>query len=81
MDHIRDNYKDTHGEWRYYKDAGKWLFRMQHKKKTLFRIALLDGTFRFTFYFGGKTEFVIDAANLPQKIRDEFKTSKQYGMI
>lgn len=81
MGYIRDNYKDAHGEWRYYKDAGQWLFRMQYKKKTLFWIALLDGAFRITFYFGKKAEPAIDAGNLPGKIKDEFKTSKQYGLF
>ncbi len=81
LDHIRDNYKDTNGEWRYYNDGKQWLFRMQHKKKTLFWVALLEGTFRITFYFGKKAEPVIDSANLPQNIKDEFKTSKQYGLI
>ena len=81
MDHVRDNYKDTHGEWRYYNDGKQWLFKMQQKKKTLFWIAILEGTFRITFYFGKKAEPVIEAGNLPQKIKDDFRTSKQYGLI
>ena len=81
MDHVHDNYKDTRGEWRYYNDGKQWLFKMQQKKKTLFWIAILEGTFRITFYFGKKAEPVIEASGLPQSIKDKFRTSKQYGLI
>ena len=81
MDHVHDNYKDTRGEWRYYNDGKQWLFKMQQKQKTLFWIAIMEGTFRITFYFGKKADPVIETSNLPQKIKDDFRRSKQYGHI
>jgi hypothetical protein len=81
MTHVHENYKETNGEWRFYNDGKQWLFKMQQKKKTIFWIAILQGTFRITFYFGRKAEPVIEASDLPKQIRDDFKTSKLYGTI
>jgi len=81
MNHVHENYKEANGEWRFYNDGKQWLFKMQQKKKTIFWIAVLKDTFKITFYFGKKAEPLIDTSNLPQKIKDDFKTSKQYGLI
>ena len=52
MNHMADNYKDSSGEWNFYNDGKRWLFKMIHKKKTIFWAAILTDTFRITFYFG-----------------------------
>lgn len=81
MNHMADVYKDSTGVWNFYNDGKRWLFKMVNKKKTIFWAAILSGTFRITFYFGAKAEPVIEASDLPQKIKDEFKTAKSYGLI
>lgn len=81
MNHMADNYKDSSGEWNFYNDGKRWLFKMIHKKKTIFWAAILTDTFRITFYFGNKAEPVIDGSDLPQTIKDGFRTAKRYGLI
>ena len=81
MNHMTDNYKDSSGEWNFYNDGKRWLFKMIHKKKTIFWAAILTDTFRITFYFGNKAEPVIDGSDLPQTIKDGFRTAKRYGLI
>lgn len=81
MSFVHDNYKDINEEWRYYNDGKQWLFKLQQKKKTIFWIAILEGTFRVTFYFGDKAEPLITASDLPVSIKNNFKTSKKYGKI
>jgi ABC-type uncharacterized transport system YnjBCD substrate-binding protein len=81
MDHVRENYKETKGEWRYYNDCKQWLFKMQQKSRTLFWIAILEGTFRITFYFGDKAENMIEKSELPEIIKHYFRTGKRYGSI
>src|SRR5674476_809495 len=49
MNHMADNYKDSSGEWNFYNDGKRWLFKMIHKKKTIFWAAILTNTFRITF--------------------------------
>ena len=81
MDHMISNYKDSSGEWNFYNDGKKWLFKMVLKKKTIFWAAILADTFRITFYFGNKAEPFIEASDLPQIMKDEFRTAKRYGLI
>lgn len=81
MDHVSENYKDTSGNWNYYNDGKQWLFKMVRKKKTIFWSSLIDKTFRITFYLGNKAEAIIENSDLPQAVKDEFKTAKCYGLI
>jgi hypothetical protein len=75
------NYKDSSGEWRFYNDGKRWLFKMVHKKKTVFWSSLITGTFRITFYLGNKAESIIENSDLPQRVKEEFKNAKKYGLI
>jgi hypothetical protein len=81
INHIATNYKDSTGSWNFYNDGKRWLFKMVNKKKTIFWAAILSDTFRLTFYFGDKAEHIIDESDLPQTIKDGFKTVKRYGLI
>jgi hypothetical protein len=81
MNYMADKYLDSKGEWNFYNDGKRWLFKMVNKKKTIFWAAILSGTFRVTFYFGNKAESVIDASDLPQSIKDGFRSVKRYGLI
>ncbi len=75
------NYKDSSGEWRFYNDGKRWLFKMVNKKKTVFWSSLITGTFRITFYLGNKAESIIENSDLSQSIKEEFKNAKKYGLI
>ena len=79
MKHMQDNYKDSAGEWNYYNDGKRWLFKMLWKKKTVFWIVIMEDTFMVTFYFPDRAEPVIEESDLPQKIKEEFKNAKKYG--
>lgn len=81
MNYISEDYKDASGSWNYYNDGKQWLFKMAHKKKTIFWSGIITGTFRITFYFGDKAEPVIFNSDLPAAIKEGFKTAKKYGLI
>ena len=81
MNHMSTDYKDSAGQWNFYNDGKRWLFKMVHKKKTVFWAAILTDSFRITFYFGNKAERVIEESDLPVRIKEEFKTAKNYGLI
>jgi len=81
LSEISVRYKESSGSWNYYKDGNQWLFKMVQKKKTLFWGALHSDSFRITFYFGDKAEPVLTQSNLPQTVKDDFKTAKRYGAI
>lgn len=79
MKYMQDNYEDSIGEWNYYNDGKRWLFKMLRKKKTVFWIGILEDTFRITFWFPDRAEPVIDESDLPGNIKDEFRNAKKYG--
>jgi hypothetical protein len=81
MNYMTDNYKDSSGEWNFYNDGKKWLFKMVNRKKTVFWIGILNDTFRVTFWFSDKAESLINECSLSENIKDEFRTSKKYGAI
>lgn len=81
INEISVRYKDSSGGWNYYNDGKQWLFKMVMKKKTLFWGAIHPDTFRITFYFGDKAETVLNESDLPQSVKDDFKTAKRYGSI
>lgn len=81
MNYLSENYKDISGSWNYYNDGKQWLFKLIQKKKTIFWASILKDTFRVTFYFGDKAETLIDASDLLQTIKDDFKNGKRYGKI
>jgi hypothetical protein len=81
MNHMTNNYKDSGGEWNFYNDGKRWLFKMIYKKKTIFWAGILTDTFRITFYLGNKAETIIENSDLPQNIKEEFRTAKRYGLI
>jgi hypothetical protein len=75
-----ENYNDS-GSWNYYNDGKQWLFKLVNKKKTIFWAGILADTFRITFYFGDKVEPLMVASDLPERIKDEFKSARRYGAI
>jgi len=81
MNYVTENYFNITMEWRYYNDGKQWLFKLQHRKKTVFWISIIKNTFRITFYFGDKAEPLIEESKLPQEIKDGFRDAKRYGTI
>jgi hypothetical protein len=81
ISYAKDNFKDISYVWNYYNDGKQWLFKLSQKKKTIFWGALYKDTFRITFYFGDKVEPLLENSDLPLKIKEDFKTSKRYGLI
>lgn len=81
MNYLSITFKDIAGSWNYYNDGKQWLFKSVWKKKTILWAAILDNTFRITFWFGDKAEPVIEMSDLPQTIKDNFKIAKKYGSI
>ncbi len=79
MKYMHENYEDSAGEWNYYNDGKRWLFKMVRKKKTIFWIGVLEDTFRVTFYFPNRAEPAIEESDLPEAIKDEFTNAKRYG--
>lgn len=81
MNYSQNHYDNISGDWRFYNDGKRWLFKLSRKAKTILWIGLVKGTFRVTFYFGEKAEPVITGSTLPQKIKKDFLQAKRYGKL
>jgi hypothetical protein len=68
-------------EWRYYNDGKSWLMKVVHKKKTVFWLSVIEGTFRITFYFTDKAKHAIENSGLSDELKEQFKDSKRYNKI
>ena len=79
MSYAKNNYEDVAGDWNYYNDGKQWLFKLTRKKKTIFWIGVLSYSFRVTFWFPDRAETIIDGSDLPQTLKDGFKSAKKYG--
>ncbi len=79
MSYLYDNNNDICEIWKYYKDGKSWLFRTLKKKKTIFWIRILDGTFRIAFWFADKLEPIILQSALPESIKSEYKNAKRFN--
>ena len=72
MSYLQENYPAGTREWRYYNDGKQWLFKFLFKKKTIFWLSLISGTFRITFYLGGNAESLITVSTLSEDVKAEF---------
>jgi hypothetical protein len=81
MNYASENYSDISGNWNYYNDGKQWLFKLMHKKKTLFWASVPGDTFRVSFWFGDKAAPFIAEASLPPAVKDNFIKAKKYGAV
>jgi len=81
MNYLHDNHIDITEVWKYYNDGKSWLFRTLKKGKTIFWIRVLENTFRIAFYFGDKAEPLIEQSDLPENIKNDFRTAKRFNTI
>lgn len=78
MSYLHEYHKDISEEWKFYNDGKCWLFRTLKKKKTLFWIGVIQGTFRVSLWFGDKAESFIENSDLPESIKNDFRNAKRY---
>ncbi len=79
--YLHVNYPDITSEWRYYNDGKSWLMKNTLKKKTVFWLSVLKGTFRITFYFTDRAAKAIADSTIPAEMKKQFKDGKHYGKI
>ncbi len=78
--YLDDEHPDFTREWRYYHDGKSWLMKVQHKKKTVFWLSLVPGTFRTGFYIHEKAKKIIQDSSLPGELKEQFR-AKGFGKL
>ena len=70
-------------KWRYYNDGKSWLLNVSRKKKTLFWLSILDGSFRTSFFLNSKCEPSVMKSKIPKELRDKYmgESEKKFRAI
>lgn len=79
--YLDEEHPDFTREWRYYNDGKRWLMKAQHKKKTVFWLSVIEGSFRTTFYIHEKAKKTVEDSTISEELKDQFRTGKSYGKI
>jgi hypothetical protein len=78
---IHSDYPEVTEEWKFYQDGKSWLLKVSKKKKTIFWLSIIKGSFRTTFYFTDKAEEAIMASDISDELKEQYKTGKRYNRI
>ena len=81
FEHIRTAHSDLERRWRYYNDGKSWLMNVSRKKKTVFWLSVVSGTFRITAYFTDKATDAILASELSDGLKKQFTGGRSYGKL
>ncbi|HEY3388458.1 MAG TPA: DUF3788 family protein [Prolixibacteraceae bacterium] len=76
MNYLHENHTDISEVWRYYNDGKCWLFRTLKKKKTIFWVGIIDGTFRVSFYLADNAILLIAQSDLSERIKNEYANTQ-----
>jgi hypothetical protein len=77
---LLENYPEIVMEWKFYKDAKRWLLPVTRKKKNLFWLSFVDDTFLVSFWFGHKLTPLVEESELSEKIKSDFRSAEQNKM-
>lgn len=78
---LHERHPDFSEEWRYYKDGHNWLMKVTRKSKTIFWLSVWKNAFKITFYFSDKAEEAINQSDIPDELKESFRTGKRFGKI
>jgi len=78
--YLTREHPDLTQEWRYYNDGKRWLMKVQHKKKTVFWLSILEGSFRTTFYVPEKAKQMVEGSTISDELKDQFR-GKSWGNL
>jgi len=73
FEYLAREHPDFTKEWRYYNDGKSWLMKVQHKKKTVFWLAILDGSFRTAFYLHERAKKIVEDSAISDELKAQFR--------
>ncbi len=68
--YLREKYGELTEDWKYYNQKSGWILKTLKKKRNLFFLIPLEGSFKITFVFGDKAVTAIQRSHLPDDIID-----------
>jgi hypothetical protein len=81
FEEIHRDHPEFTEEWRYYLDGRSWLLKVSRKRKTIFWLSIVEGSFRTTFYFADKAREAIAKSALSDDVKEQYRNAERYGKI
>jgi hypothetical protein len=78
---VHAEHPDFVERWRYYNDGKSWLLNVSQRKKTVFWLSVVSGTFRITAYFTEKAGDAIRASALSPQLKEQFTAGQSFGRL
>ena len=78
---LHAEHPDCAERWRYYNDGKSWLLNVSRKKKTVFWLSVISGSFRITAYFTDKARDAIRASSLSTDLKEQFLSARPMGKL
>jgi len=76
--HMRESYPDVTSEWKHYGKASGWVLKLFSKKRNLLFFIPKDGCFRLRFGASEKAVPHIEAADLPDEVKEAVRIATPY---
>jgi hypothetical protein len=80
---IKKNLKADYGElveeWKFYGQKSGWILKTLRKKRNLFFLIPLEGSFRLSFVFGEKAVAAVVESDLPKDLITTLKNARKYA--
>ena len=77
--HIDDKHGPVVEDWKFYGAKYGWQLKILKKKRNLFFLLPLDGSFRIVFVFGDKAASVVADSKLPEGIKSSLANARKYA--
>lgn len=78
---VHAEHADFTEQWRYYNDGKRWLLNVSRKKKTVFWLSVISGSFRITAYFTDKARAAIRTSALSGELKERFLSGAKAGKL
>ena len=78
--HLKAEYGELIEDWRFYGQKSGWILKMLRKKRNLFFLIPLKGSFQISFVFGEKAVAAVEKSDLPQELIMELKKARKYAV-
>ncbi len=75
--YLYDHHSEISEQWRFYNDGKCWLYRVLRKKKTIYWVGIQKDTFRISFLLPEKAEPLIEASDVAENIKEEYRKAKK----
>lgn len=72
---------DISPEWRFYKDGGAWLCKMNRKKKTVFWVSVWKQFLKCGFYFTQESGDGISNLSIDQSLKSSYDAATPIGKL